>query len=170
MPALRFTVYGVPVSKGNLRAIHMKGMQYPVVTESNRSTKSWQQLVAEGASRAIQALPSHDRAVLDTGVRLTVAFYMPRPKKYRKRGVEPAHVKKPDCSKLLRAVEDALTKVAYLDDAQVVDLIVSKRYASVDDAPHVDICVEPAAGTRLLEVKVAPINLPLFDGAPESLV
>jgi Holliday junction resolvase RusA-like endonuclease len=38
----------------------------------------------------------------------------------------------PDIDKVARALLDALTGIAYTDDAQVVDLIISKRYGPAD--------------------------------------
>ncbi len=158
---LAFTVWGVAQPKGSMKAFYRPGMKFPIVTDSNRSVKSWSQLVAEGANQALAQLPPSDRGVLEGAVRLTVVFCLPRPKKYqRRRGVEPAHLTKPDASKLLRAVEDALTHVVYRDDAQVVELVVAKRYAPMDAPPHVDIRVEPTAGVRPMVVPPAP--LPLF--------
>jgi Holliday junction resolvase RusA-like endonuclease len=78
-----------------------------------------------------------------------------------KRGVNAAHLKAPDTSKLIRAVEDALTQVVYRDDSQVVELLALKHYAEVDDLPHVDIRVEATAGWKPLVVPAAP--LPLFE-------
>jgi Holliday junction resolvase RusA-like endonuclease len=153
-------VFGVAQPKGSMKAFYRPGMKFPIVTESNRSVKSWSQLVAEGASQALSQLPVGDRGVLEGPVRLTMAFHLPRPKKYQRRGAEPAHVTKPDASKLIRAVEDALTQVVYRDDAQVVELVVAKRYAAIDGAPHVDIRVERTAGVAPLVVPAAP--LPLF--------
>lgn len=161
---LRFRVYGVAQPKGNMRAIHMTGMKFPIVTDSNRSAKSWQQLIAEAANHAINNLPEPERGLLTRGVRLSVAFYLPRPKKYQRPGVAVAHLKAPDTSKLLRAVEDALTQVAYIDDSQIVELLATKAYAAVDDSPHVDIRVEPTNGDGIA-VPAAP--LPLF---PEGLL
>ncbi len=158
---LIFRVYGVAQPKGNMRAINLKGMRYPIVTDSNKSVRSWQQLIAEGASRALQALPAAERALLMDGVRLSIAFYLPRPKSLRKRGVPVAHLTRPDTSKLIRAVEDALTEIAYGDDSQVVELLAIKRYADVDDPPHVDIRVEPTGGWKPVDVPAAP--LPLFE-------
>jgi Holliday junction resolvase RusA-like endonuclease len=40
--------------------------------------------------------------------------------------VRPAHA--PDIDKLLRAVMDALTGIAYADDSQVIEVMVSKVY------------------------------------------
>ena len=117
---LAFTVYGVAQPKGNMRAVHPKGMKFPVITDSNRSVKSWSQLVAQGASDAIQQLPEQQRAVMTGAVRLTVGFYMPRPKKFATvRHASTPCVTMPDWDKLARAIGDALTKVVYRDDAQI---------------------------------------------------
>lgn len=157
---LAFTVYGVAQPKGNMRALQVKGMKFPVVTDSNRSVKSWSQLVAQAASDAILALPPGARTVSDGPVRLTIAFYMPRPKKFQRRGVPAACITSPDLDKLIRAVGDALEAVAYRNDSQVVEAVVGKFYAAIDDAPHADVRVEPTSGTEPVQVPPAP--LPLF--------
>jgi Holliday junction resolvase RusA-like endonuclease len=157
---LAFTVYGVAQPKGNMRAIHLTGMKFPIVTESNRNVKSWSQLVAEGANQALAALPADQRAILDGPVRLTVAFYLPRPKKFNKRGVPVAHLTAPDWDKLARAIGDALAHVVYRDDKQIVEAVIGKFYAEVDGVPHVDVVVERTGGVRPVVVPAAP--LPLF--------
>lgn len=157
---LVFTVFGVPQQKGSIKAFVPKGWNRPILTDTNRNLKMWAQLVAEGASRSIQQLPAADRGCLTEGVRLTVAFYLPRPKALMRRGLEVAHLKKPDLDKLVRGVKDALTRVVWTDDSLVVELVATKQYADVDGSPHVDIRVEPTAGTRPIVVPVAP--LPLF--------
>lgn len=138
---LRFTVYGVAQQKGSVRAFMRPGMQFPIVTDSNRSAKSWQQLVAQGANEALGLLPASERAVLTGPVRISVAFFLPRPKKYSKRGVYVEHLTKPDVDKLLRAILDALKGTVWQDDRQVVVVEAVKRYAPVDHVPHVDIWV-----------------------------
>jgi len=162
---LTFTVYGVPKPKGNLRAFMKAGMKFPIVTDSNRNVKSWSQLVAEGASRAIAELPVHDRSLMfASAIRLSVAFYLPRPKKYQKRGVPVAHLTAPDIDKLLRAILDALTQVAWGDDSQVVELLATKAYADVDAPPCAVVRVERTTGAR--PVVVSPAPLPLLELAP----
>jgi len=158
---LTFTVYGVPQPKGNMRAFHPKGMKFPILTDSNRSVKSWSQLVAQAASDAIQQLPEADRAVMTGAVRLSVAFYMPRPKKFGtpKKADVPC-ITMPDWDKLSRAVGDALSQVVYRDDSQIVEAVVVKQYCRLTDAPHIDVRVEPTTGVRPLHVPPAP--LPLF--------
>ena len=159
---LAFTVYGVAMSKGNHRAVQPKGMKFPVITETNRSVASWQQLVAEGASRAIAQLPEGERVLLASGVRVTIAYYLPRPKKFHKRGVFVHHATKPDVDRLQRAILDALTAVAYHDDKQVTEIIAGKYYAGVDAPARVDIAVEPAPPAP---VGAMVSDLPLFEVA-----
>lgn len=154
---LAFTVYGVAVPKGSTRAFVPKGWTRPIITDTNRNTNSWAQLVAEGASRAIADADHFE--ILRDAVRLTVGFYLPRPKKYQRRGLPVAHLKKPDVDKLVRGVLDALTSVAWLDDSQVVELVAVKQYADVDDPPRVTILVEATAGVRPLAVPAAPHSL-----------
>ena len=157
---LAFTVYGVAQPKGNHRALALKGMKFPIITETNRNVKSWQQLVAEGASHALQQLPADERGLLEHGVRLTIAFYLPRPKKHAKRSVFVPHCVAPDIDKLERSILDALTQVAYRDDKQVTEVIKGKYYAGVDEPAHVDVRIEPAPGQRLA---AQPSTRPLFE-------
>lgn len=158
---LSFTVFGVAQSKGNHRAFQGKGMRFPIITESNRSVASWQQLVAEAASHALQERPLEQRNLMYTtnGVRVSIAFYLPRPKKYHKRGVFVPHCTKPDVDRLTRAVLDALTQVAFHDDRQVTELLAGKYYTDVDGAARVDVRVEPAPGRPIQQ---QPAALPLF--------
>jgi crossover junction endodeoxyribonuclease RusA len=74
-------------------------------------------------------------------VRVTIHFYLPRPKahflKSGLRGDAPVWVeKKPDADNLAKAVMDALTDLGsyWADDSQVTQLHVTKRYASTPGA------------------------------------
>jgi len=91
---LHFRVYGVAQQMGSKRAFTPKGWTRPVLTDSNRNLKAWQSLVAEGASHALQQRPAAERGLLTEGVRVTVAFFLPRPKSLPRRVT--AHVKAPD--------------------------------------------------------------------------
>jgi Holliday junction resolvase RusA-like endonuclease len=67
---------------------------------------------------------------------MSVTFYLPKPKS-APRGLEwPA--KKPDLSKLIRGVEDALTAIVYVDDSRIVVSHIEKRFA-IDSPPRVEI-------------------------------
>jgi Holliday junction resolvase RusA-like endonuclease len=154
---LEFRVIGVAQQMGSKRAFMPKGWTRPIITDTNRNLKSWQTLVAEGASYALQALPSSERQLLTDGVRLTVAFYLPRPKSLPRRVL--AHTKAPDLDKLVRGTADALAAIVFQNDAQIVDLLAMKRYAAPGEPPHALIRVEPSAGVVPL---AAPRDHPLF--------
>lgn len=47
--------------------------------------------------------------------------------------------KKPDIDNVVKAVLDALNKVAYRDDNQVVELQIRKQYS---ERPRLEICIE----------------------------
>ena len=154
---LEFRVYGKAESQGSMSAYTPRGLNYPIITDSNRNLKSWRALVAQAASHAIEQLPVAERGLLLDGVRLTIAFHLPRPQSLAKRIT--AHTKAPDVDKCVRSICDSLTHVAFRDDAQIVDLIAMKRYALPGEPPFVDVRVEPSAG-----VLPVPQNLPLFAG------
>lgn len=143
---LRFTVYGVAEAKGSTRAFHRPGMRAPVITDSNRNVKAWQRLIADAAGTALAELPDADRRLIAGGARVEVTYFLPRPKALdRPKHAGAEHTKKPDLDKLTRAVLDALTAVAWTDDAQVIELVACKRYAALGYPAHVEIAVGPAA-------------------------
>lgn len=119
-------VPGVPIPKGSTKAFPFKrknGKLGVTVTADNAKTKPWQ---AQIASVAVKKL--HWSGVVWTGpISLTVCFYLPRPKSLSKNINH--HLKKPDLDKLLRSVKDALTGIAYADDAQVISTHCTKAYA-----------------------------------------
>lgn len=156
---IEFTVYGVASTMGSKRAFIPKGWTHPVITDSNRNLRSWQSLVADAASRAITE--RRDWQILDGPVRLTLLFFLPRPKSLPKKVL--AHTKAPDTSKLVRSTEDAMSGIVYRDDSQVIELIAAKCYASAHDSPHVYVRVEPT--TEWQPVTGARAPLPLFGDA-----
>lgn len=167
-------VIGVAAPKGSTKAFgyyaknkatgqlilnkHGKPILLASTSNANPKTKGWQDLVASRLSAAIQALPPAERGLLVDGVRMTIGFYLPRPKHLPRRVT--AHTKAPDLDKLARSIFDACTRVVFQDDAQVVDLVAMKRYAVFGEAPHVDIRIEPTAGVVPL-----PVDQPLFEMA-----
>jgi Holliday junction resolvase RusA-like endonuclease len=163
---LAFTVYGVPQPKGNISAFvrEIKGMKVAIATERNRSVKGWSQLVAQTASDALAGLPPKDRVMLDGPVRLTAAFYLPRPKHLRQKPA--AHLTTPDWDKLARAIGDALSQVIYEDDKQIVEAVIGKFYAEAGAPPRVDVRVESTSGLKLAPLPPAP--MPLFEDEPHA--
>ncbi len=71
-------------------------------------------------------------------VEFEVWFFLKRPKR-PKHPLYPAS--KPDWDNLGKAVSDALNEIAYLDDCQVVDAHVYKRYAVGGTEPRIEFSV-----------------------------
>jgi Holliday junction resolvase RusA-like endonuclease len=134
--AVAFTVYGKPQPAGSKRAFRTKRGGV-AVTDDNPKAKPWQTAVAE------TALEQWDGSLLEGPLALRVIFYVARPKGHYGSGRNSAHVRpsapphpitRPDTSKLVRAVEDALTGALWRDDAQVVTQTALKRYGTPERA------------------------------------
>jgi Holliday junction resolvase RusA-like endonuclease len=72
------------------------------------------------------------------GVRILAVF--PRLAK-DKRPAEALHVAKTDCDNVAKAVLDGLNGVAFVDDAQVCDLAVTKRRAALNEKAHTEVTI-----------------------------
>lgn len=144
---VRFFVPGIPAPKGSARAFFVKNLNRAVITNANAKTKPWEQAIrAEAhAAEGIAGCAPHTAAV-----RVTATFYFPRPKgHFGAKGLKPAapreNTKKPDLDKLARALLDALTGIAFVDDSQVIDLRVEKRYVPNDGSqPGMAVEIVPA--------------------------
>lgn len=152
--AVEFEVRGDPVPQGSPRAFIVgKGEKARAQVVSGakgkgshgRGLASWR---ADVKRAAVEAMG--DRPMLAGPVVLELVFTMPRPASHhvasdRSRPVKATAPrwcdKRPDVGKLARAVEDALSGVVWVDDAQVVDLHPTKPYG---DRPGVRVVVRVA--------------------------
>lgn len=130
--SITFKIRGLPEPKGSMKAFLPKGAKFPVVTTTNRSLRSWETLVRQGASREAERA---NWKMPQRGIPLTayVSCVLPRPASLAKRYV--SHTKKPDLDKLIRAVLDAMTGILYTDDSQITHLSATKRYTHPDEGP-----------------------------------
>ena len=111
-----FTVQGKAVTQGN-HAVSRAGRIYD---KSGPQLRAWREAITWEARGKMRARPAVEGPV---GVRLE--FVLPAPK----RKVRAHPITKPDIDKLTRAALDALTAArVYVDDAQVIDLHVTKSY------------------------------------------
>jgi crossover junction endodeoxyribonuclease RusA len=127
MPDLSFTVYGAAQPAGSKTAGVTKGGKV-FVRDSARKGTPWRREVTQAAGRAMNGT-----RLLDGAIELSVIFTVPRPKShYGARGLRPSApehpTKRPDVTKLLRAIEDACTGIIWRDDSQVVHQHARKRY------------------------------------------
>ena len=110
---ISFRVDGVPVPQGSMRVYNGN-----IVHSQGAALATWRSAVAISAKNA-GCVP------LPGSVRLDLLFGMPKPKTVKRTSPSVA----PDLDKLIRAVLDSLTAIAYLDDGQVTDINAGKVYA-----------------------------------------
>lgn len=125
--AVTFTVYGVAAPAGSKTVARMKDGRAFVRDASKRSAP-WKRLVAQAAGEAMDGAP-----LLEGPLQLHVSVVVVRPKShYGARGLRPsapaAPTTRPDLTKYLRGIEDAMTGVVWRDDAQVITQSAEKRY------------------------------------------
>jgi Holliday junction resolvase RusA-like endonuclease len=120
-------ILGAPAPKGSARAMNIGGRARLIASSSGanaRKQSAWVNAIKRAATCTPIAGP----------VWVSLTFRLARPKgHYGKRGLlnsAPLHpTVHPDIDKLARCTLDALTGIAFDDDARIVELIVSKTYA-----------------------------------------
>lgn len=86
-------------------------------------------------------LKCQNPTVLEGALSLNIIFRMHRPKSLPKKVIH--HVKKPDIDNLVKGVKDAMSKICYEDDKQIVELTAKKIYSAI---PGIDITLEQIGG------------------------
>lgn len=130
MKQYAFTVSGKQKPAGSKTAFRNRHSGKIVLVDSSGAEgKMWRTIVQDAAKQVI-------RHQMIGALRLEVTFYMARPKNhYRANGelksafLDVRPIGRPDTTKLLRALEDALTGIVWRDDAQVVEQYAQKIYA-----------------------------------------
>lgn len=121
MSVIRFQVPGIPAPQGSKRAFVNKHTGRASLVEMSGRHKDWRAMVSLAASEAATG-------IMDGPVHLRACFRFPRPKSHYRTGRNadklrdnaPTHPGKPDLSKLVRSIEDAMTGIVYRDDSQIV--------------------------------------------------
>lgn len=137
---ISFFVPGIPATAGSKRGFVMKspatrsGYRAVLTDDSGEKGRDWRSSVQ---AAAVQAMAGRDPIPAGVPIALAVEFTLPRPKGHfnAKGEVKPKHadprkVTKPDLTKHLRAVEDALKGIAWSDDSQVTDQTNKKRWGT----------------------------------------
>lgn len=145
MTAVEFFVPGIAKTAGSKRGFAVKkGGKYTgkviITDDAGQKGEDWRGDVKTFATK-------HFAEPFTGPIRLTIRFVMKRIRAHYFTGkrsdvLRPSaptlHVKKPDATKLLRSVEDALTGIAWVDDTQVCMQSVFKVYGLVPGA-HITI-------------------------------
>jgi len=111
---ITFRVNGIPIPQGSMKVINGR-----VLHSQGSALAGWRSLIgweARLAGATPHSLPT----------KITITFFMPRPKTVKRAWPSVA----PDLDKLIRAVLDGLTGVAYEDDGQVVQIEAQKLYGA----------------------------------------
>jgi Holliday junction resolvase RusA-like endonuclease len=143
MSALSFTVPGPPRGKGRPRAT-IRGAHAAVYTDAK--TASYENLVALAGMAALGALPPFDcPLVVQLLIRVTPAKSATRKALAAMLGGDQPPAKRPDIDNVAKAVTDGLNARVYVDDAQIVRLVVEKVYAATSG---VDVTISPYVNER----------------------
>jgi Holliday junction resolvase RusA-like endonuclease len=121
MPKITFTVPGEPVGKGRPR-FSRTGCYTPEKTKSYENKVKWMFAQAASDWKMIQR-PNPVSVTLDC------LFTYPESWTEKQKAFTDYHTSTPDADNIVKAVCDALNKLAYQDDGQVAQIHCIKHYA-----------------------------------------
>jgi crossover junction endodeoxyribonuclease RusA len=140
-PVVSFRVYGTPKPQGSKRHVGNGVM----IESGGEALRTWREDVKLAALAERELLDES----LSGAVAIAITFVLRRPASHFRTG-KNAHLlrdaaprwphRKPDIDKLLRSTLDAITTATLvLDDAQIVDAHVRKRYCEAHEAEGAQI-------------------------------
>jgi len=147
MMQIQFTIPGTPVAKGRARHTQVGGF---VRTYTPAKTREYETLVRNTATAAMAGQPP-----CAAPMEMLLEIRMPIPPSWSKKKQVAAAAgqvratKKPDSANVLKAIEDGLNGVCYIDDSQIVLHTIRKLYHAT---PAVVVAVRAVAGLRRLEL------------------
>jgi Holliday junction resolvase RusA-like endonuclease len=121
MVTLILTFKGQPVAKG--RPVFSMHAGYPVAYTPAKTRAAEHDIKLQ----AVSQLPTGFKP-LSGPISITIDFFMKRPKSLRKDVKH--HIKKPDLENMAKTILDALNRIAYMDDSQVISMTCTKSYAT----------------------------------------
>lgn len=131
---IQFTIYGDPKSKGRPR---FRNTGRFIQTYTDKETASYENLV-----KISFALNDCKKIEGEVPIKAKIIFYMSIPKSFSKKKrveidkgkIRP--LKKIDLDNGIKIIFDALNKIAYDDDKQIVEVITKKYYSEI---PRVEV-------------------------------
>lgn len=139
MRMVKFTVPGEP--KGKARARTVRGRGGKTFSYTPEGTVLYENLIKTCYLQDAGVMIFNDGQPL----KVTILAFYPVPKSYSKKKKQQMlkdelfPTKKPDIDNIAKCVLDALNKVAYRDDTQVVELRMEKHYGEI---PRVEVKIE----------------------------
>jgi Holliday junction resolvase RusA-like endonuclease len=136
MSAIFFVVPGAPVGKGRPKFARRGNF---VATYTPEKTANYENLVKVTAHSAMRGTP-----LIEGPVRLDLKLFVTPPASWSKKktalalGGAVLPTTKPDIDNVLKGICDAMNGVVFMDDKQVCEVSVTKRYAATPEvAVHV---------------------------------
>ena len=138
--AIELRIVGLPGPQGSKRFVGLSKSGRGIMIESSAKVKPWRQAVV-AAARA-------EGRRCTGAVAVQMFFTLPKPKSAPKGRITYPD-RKPDCSKLVRSTEDALTDAGvWEDDARIISLLAQKCFPG----EHEDALDVPGAVIRIRSV------------------
>jgi Holliday junction resolvase RusA-like endonuclease len=131
---LVFEVPGEPVGKGRPIVGRSFGGGHPVLRTPSKTIR-YESDIAVFAAQAMAGRP-----LLEGPLWMHVTAFFARPKSQPKKNPPIWVTKKPDSSNILKAAEDALNGVAYVDDVQIADSRIVRRFCD-DNRPRLVVSI-----------------------------
>ncbi len=131
---IRFIVPAVPVAQPRPRATAINGKARMYEAKQGHAIHAFKASVRLAAQQAYRGAP------LDGPLSLYLNFIFPRPdtKRWKTKPMPRyRHTIAPDVDNLIKGVCDALNKLAWSDDKQIVTVCCNKWVAAGDEQPHV---------------------------------
>ncbi len=125
---IAFVIPGIPVGKGRPKFARRGNF---VTTYTPEKTASYENLVKVKAEEAMQG-----RQVIEGAVSVVIWLFVTPPASWSQKKQRAAldgvvfPTSKPDADNCIKGIFDAMNEIVFRDDKQVVDLVVSKRYAA----------------------------------------
>jgi Holliday junction resolvase RusA-like endonuclease len=145
---VRIVVFGDAAPQGSKAFMGLTPDGKAKLREASKKNKPWRQQVSG------TALLQRQQPLWDQAIRMKVTFYTARPKSLAKK--YSRRTTRPDLSKLVRSVEDALEGIIYKDDGLIEETLSRKRFG------------QPAR--VVIELWHVPRTLPLDEDEHDSMV
>lgn len=122
-----FKVDGAPVGKGRPKFARRGNF---VQTYTPAKTKNYEALVQEAAIKSMRGKPAFDGAV-----QINFGIFIEPPKSWSKKKRADAlggviyPTTKPDWDNIVKGVQDACNGIVFVDDKQIINSAMTKRYA-----------------------------------------
>ncbi len=129
---VNFTIPGQPVAKGRPRFSRQGKV---VRTYTDAATQSFENLVKFAAAHAMSGQePSAEPLAIEVHLYMQIPASWSNKKRLQAMQGIVLPTKKPDADNVLKGLKDGCNGIVWRDDAQVVEILLRKRYAETPSA------------------------------------